>query len=68
MATKQRFSIGILTVKNKSLQPENQFVDVSDVLLHKLYHNISQAYLESLIPQKNQIFSRGFLLNFVFFL
>ena len=64
MTAKQRFIIGILTVKNKSLQLENQFVDVSNVLLLKLYHNISQGYIESLIAQKNQIFSCVFLTKF----
>ena len=41
-------TIRILTVTNKSLHLENRFVDVSTVLVHKVYYNISQAYLESL--------------------
>ena len=64
-AAKQGLTIRILNVKNKSLRLENQFVDVSSVL-HKLHYNVSQVYLENLITKKNQIFLRGFLLNFVF--
>ena len=52
----------------ESLHLENHFVDVSTILLHKMYYNISQVYLESLKTQKNQTFSRGFLINFVLFL
>ena len=70
MAVRVSFTIRIFTVTNKSLHLENHFVDVSTVLLHKMIHtyNIFQVYLESLKTQKNQIFSRGFLINFVFFL
>ena len=68
MAAGVSFTIRIFTVTNKSLLFENHFVDVSTVLLQKMYYNISQVYLESLKTQKNQTFSRGFLINFVFFL
>ena len=68
MAARVSFTIRILTATNKSLHLENHFVDVSTVLLHKMYYNISHVYLESLKTQKNQTFSRGFLINFVFFL
>ena len=33
-----------------------------------MYYNIFQVYPESLKTQKNQTFSRGFLINFVLFL
>ena len=69
MAARVSFTIRTFTVTNKSLHLENHFVDVSTVLLHKMYCNIFQVYLESLKKtQKNQTFSRGFLINFVFFL
>ena len=68
MAARVSFTIRIFTVTNKSLLFENHFADVSTVLLHKMCYNISQVYLESLKTQKNQTFSRGFLINFVFFL
>ena len=68
MAARVCFTIRIFTVRNKSLHLENHFVDVSTALLHKMYYSISQAYLESLKTQKNQTFSRGFFINFVFFL
>ena len=68
MAARVSFTIRILTVTNKSLHLENHFVDVSTVRPHKMYYNISQVYLESLKTQKNQIFSRGIFINFVFFL
>ena len=66
MAVRVSFTIRIFTVTNRSLHLENHFVDVSTVVLHKMYHNIFQVYLESLKTQKNQTFSRGFLINFVF--
>ena len=68
MAARVSFTIRTFTVTNKSLHLENHFVDVSTILLHKMYYNISQVYLESLKTQKNQTFSRGFLINFVLFL
>ena len=68
MAARVSFTIRIFTVTNKSLHLENHFVDVSTILLYKMYYNISQVYLESLKTQKNQTFSRGFLINFVLFL
>ena len=70
MAARVCFTIRIFTVRNKSLHLENHFVDVSTALLHKMYYSISQVYLESLKikTQKNQTFSRGFFINFVFFL
>ena len=68
MAARVFFTIRIFTVTNKSLYLENHFVDISTVLLHKMYYNIPQVYIESLKIQKNQTFSHGFLINFVFFL
>ena len=53
MAARVSFTIRIFTVTNKSLHLENHFVDVSTILLHKMYYNISQVYLESLKTQKN---------------
>ena len=67
MAVRVSFTIRIFTVTNRTLHLENHFVDVSTVPLHKMYYNIFQVYLESLKTQKNQTFSRGFLINFVFF-
>ena len=68
MAVRVSFTIRISAVTNKLLHHENHVVDVSTVFLHKMYHNISQVYLESLKTKKKQTFSRGFLINFVFFL
>ena len=67
MAARVSFTIHILTVTNKLLHLENHFVDVSTVLLHKMYYSISAVYLESL-TQKNQTFLHDFFINFVFFL
>ena len=66
MAVRVSFTIRIFTVTNKSLHFENHFVGVSTVLLHKMYYNIFQVYLESLKTQKNQTFSRGFFDKFCF--
>ena len=68
MAARVSFTIRILTVTNKLLHLENHFVDVSTVLLHKMYYSISAVYLESLKTQKNQTFLHDFFINFVFFL
>ena len=55
-----------LTVKTKSWVLEKKFSNAFNIFLHKLYYNISQLCLESLITQKNQPFSRAFsLTNFV---
>ena len=62
MAARVSFTICLLTVTNKSLHLENHFVDVSTALLHKMYSNNSQVYLESLKTQKNQTFSRDFFI------
>ena len=68
MAARVSITIRISTVTNKLLHLENHFADVSTVLLHKMYYNISQVFRDNLKTQKNQTFSRGFLINFVFFL
>jgi hypothetical protein len=60
MAAKLALIMLILTVKSKSLVPENKFSNVSHIFLHNLYHKISFLFLKSLITQKNQTFSRGF--------
>ena len=66
MAARVSFTILILTVTKESMHLENHFVDVSTVLLHKMYYSISQVYLDSLKTQKNQTFSRGFFDKFCF--
>jgi hypothetical protein len=44
---------------------QNNFSNASNFFLHKLYYNIPQLFLENLITQGNQTFSRGFLTDFV---
>ena len=69
MAPRVSFTIRMLTAcYEQVVGSENHFVDVSTVLLHKMYYNISKVCPESLKTQKNQKFLRGFLINFVFFL
>ena len=55
MAARVSFTIRVFTVTNKSLHLANHFVDVSTVLLHKMY--ISRKSRNS---EKPNIFARFF--------
>ena len=56
MAARVSFTIRILTVTNKLLHLENHSADVSTILLHKMYYDISQVCPKSHNSEEPKIF------------